>query len=184
MESEQTREFFDAGLQSYGKALLAIYEFKGMLEDQLQNVMLAAASGVDAEARSRTRLRDLESCAAQHTPFSRRNPGTAGQRSRGRGRHPRAPRSRSLVVTALPTREQWPPVDAGVAGVPVGKAHHDTRGIPTAVSEHGQQRPISPASCRSQGRFSDVLRELLGHLDSACKKQQAALVALAASESR
>jgi hypothetical protein len=39
MESDDGREFFDAGLQNFGKALLAISEFKGLLEVELQSLM-------------------------------------------------------------------------------------------------------------------------------------------------
>ena len=142
MDSEQTQEFFDAGLQSYGKALLAIYEFKGMLEDQLQNVMLAAASGIDTETRSRTRLRDFESCTAEDTPSV---VGILAQ-----------PASDPSGAVATPGRLEvgvwWsPPFRPANSGrrrrgrhrCAVGKAHDETRGIPTA-SLHGKHALSHP----------------------------------------
>src|SRR5262245_48079305 len=44
MELESTRQFFDAGLHSYGKALLAIHEFRDLLEEELQRLMAAQPS--------------------------------------------------------------------------------------------------------------------------------------------
>jgi protein-S-isoprenylcysteine O-methyltransferase Ste14 len=52
MESEKAPEFFDVGLQSYGKALLAMYELREMLEAELQNVMLAQPEGSTLKLRA------------------------------------------------------------------------------------------------------------------------------------
>lgn len=181
MESEQTREFFDAGLQSYGKALLAIYEFKGMLEEELQNVMLAQPPGSTLKLAAEPGF--ATSRAVQPNTYHSVVGILAQPASDPAGAVPNPGRLEVGVWWSPPFRPATVAAAyAGVAGVPWAKRITKPEGFDGTL--YTGSTTYLTRELPKQGRFSDVVRELLGHLDSACKKQQAALVALAASESR
>lgn len=180
MESKQTQEFFDAGLQSYGKALLAIYEFKGMLEDELQNVMLAQPQG------STLKLAEEPGFTTSRAVLPSTYHSVVGILAQ--------PASDPAGAVANPGRLEvgvwWAPpfrpatvaaIYAGVTGVPWARRIAKPEGFDGAL--YTGSTMYLTRDLAKQDTFSTVVHDLLGHLDTACKKQQAALLALAASES-
>jgi hypothetical protein len=182
MESETTQQFFDAGLRSYSKALLAIYEFKGLLEDELQNVMAAQPPGSTLKLAAEPGF-SISAGLPPNSPYFA-VVGTLAQ--------PANDLAGAVATTGRLTVGVWwtPPfpsatgaaVYAGVSGVPWAKKIVKPDGFDGLL--YRTAFAYLTRDVMNLATFGTVVGELLGYLDGACKKAQDAFLLVGASENR
>lgn len=167
MEPDKTQEFFDAGLQNYAKALLAVHDFEDLLAAELQKAMLAQPETSTLKLASAPGFTTTRGSP----PFYLAVFGTLA--------HPATDPS-AANLPRVEVGAWWTPpfrsatgvvVYAGVSGVPWAKEIAKPEGFDGGL--HKSKTIYLTRDLVKGAAFGEVVEDLLGHLDRACRKHAA-----------